>query len=85
MYDILFTRKAMKQFEKLEPEQQERVNAAIERIRIRPHTHIKKLVGNPYYRLRVGDYRIILDIHEQTVTILILAIGHRKNIYTKEL
>ncbi|HFP8926540.1 TPA: type II toxin-antitoxin system RelE/ParE family toxin, partial [Enterococcus faecium] len=32
-------------------------------------------------RYRIGDYRLIADINDETVTILMLEIGHRKNIY----
>jgi len=40
-----------------------------------------KLVGDPGYRLRVGDYRVILDIDEGNLFILVIKIGHRKKIY----
>lgn len=33
------------------------------------------------WRYRVGDYRIICDIHDKTVTVLVLRLGHRKDIY----
>ena len=45
---------------------------------------IKKLQGSfdrPTYRLRVGDYRIIFEDHENIVIILIVAIKHRKDAY----
>ena len=59
-YEIIFTDTSRKQFKKLEKDIQERIIKALERIRIRPEAHIKKLVGDPGYRLRVGEYRIIL-------------------------
>lgn len=34
-----------------------------------------------YWRYRVGDYRIICDIQDDVVTVLVLRIGHRKDIY----
>ncbi|MEM4258797.1 MAG: type II toxin-antitoxin system RelE/ParE family toxin [Candidatus Thermoplasmatota archaeon] len=40
-----------------------------------------KLVGDPGYKLRVGDYRVILEIEKEKLVILVLIIGHRKNIY----
>lgn len=48
-----------------------------------PRAHGKGLVGNHsrQWRYRVGDYRIIADIQENKVVILILAIGHRRNVY----
>ena len=80
-YDILFTDTSLKQFKKLEKKIQERIVKALERIRIRPEAHVKKLVGDPGYRLRVGEYRVILDIHKDELIVLVIKIGHRKNIY----
>ena len=82
-YEIIFTDKALKQLEKLEKVDQERIIRALERIRIRPEAHVTKLIDDPGYRLRVGDYRVIMDIHKGKLLILILKIGHRKNIYKK--
>jgi mRNA interferase RelE/StbE len=81
MYDVEFSQAAEKQFFKLEKDVQQRIISALERIRIRPYPHVKKLVGSPYFRLRVGDYRVIMDINENKLIILVLEIGHRKNIY----
>ncbi len=80
-YEIVFTDMSRKQFRKLEKDIQERIVKALERIRIRPEVHVKKLVGDQGYRLRVGEYRVILDIEKDKLIILIIKIGHRKNIY----
>lgn len=80
-YEIIFSDKALHQLEKLEKNVQERIIAVLERIRIRPETYVTKLVGDPGYKLRVGDYRIIMDIDNKILKILILKVGHRKNIY----
>jgi mRNA interferase RelE/StbE len=82
-YQIFFTDKAKKQLEKLEKVNQERIIKSLERIRIRPETHITKLVGDPAYKLRVSEYRVILEIEKDILIILVLMIGHRKNIYGK--
>ena len=82
-YSVTFSDKARRQIKKLEREVQERIIAALERIRIRPGAHVTKLVGDPGYKLRVGDYRIIMDIDNNELQILILKAGHRKNIYDK--
>lgn len=81
MYDIIFSEKASKQFYKLEKLLQERIISSLERIRIRPEAYITKLVGDPAHKLRVGDYRILLDIDQGKLIILVIKIGHRKNIY----
>ena len=80
-YEIIFTDTSRKQFKKLEKDIQERIVKALERIRIRPESHVKKLVGDLGYRLRVGEYRVILDIEKDKLIILVIKIGHRKNIY----
>jgi len=82
-YEIIFTDTSRKQFKKLEKDVQERIIKALERIRIRPEVHVKKLVGDPGYRLRVGEYRVIIDIKKDKLIILVIKIGHRKNIYKK--
>ena len=46
----------------------------------RPHNCIE-LTGINAYRLRVGDYRIIYDIRDETHQVKILAVGHRREIY----
>lgn len=81
MYTITFTDTADKQFSKLPKTVKERVSAVLDRIRIRPHSHLKKLVGNPFYAARVGDYRIILDIVNNDLKIFVIEIGMRDKIY----
>jgi mRNA interferase RelE/StbE len=80
-YEITFTDTSRRQFRKLDKDVQERIINSLERIRIRPESYVKKLVGDPGYRLRVGDYRVILDIYKSELIILVIKIGHRKHIY----
>ena len=81
MYLIVFSDTAFKQLGKFDMQIQDRILKALERIRIRPHPFVTKLVGEPYYKFRVGDYRILLDINEGKLIILVVEVGHRKNIY----
>ncbi len=82
MYELVYSPPALKQLGKLEHNTKERIVVALERLRIRPEScDIKKLVGMSGYRFRVGDYRVIFDLEKDKLMILILQIGHRKNIY----
>lgn len=81
MYDIIFSDRALKQLEKLEKPIRERIINALERIKIRPESFITKLIGDVGYKLRVGDYRVIMDINKGKLIILVIKVGHRKNIY----
>jgi len=43
-----------------------------------------KLAGEPdLYRIRVGDYRIIYQVNDLKLTVLVLAIGHRRDVYRR--
>ena len=81
MYNIEFSKTAEKQLYKLGKNIQVRIVSSLERIRIRPYPHVKKLVGNPYFSLRVGAYRLIMDIKENKLIIFVIEVGHRKRIY----
>jgi mRNA interferase RelE/StbE len=48
----------------------------------RPDANVKKLAGyEDRYRLRVGDYRVIYDATDKQLVILIVGVGHRREIY----
>jgi len=79
MYDIIFTEKVERELGKLEKSIQERIFAVLERVKIRPESYFKRLVGEKAYKLRVGDYRVIADILDDKI--IILNVGHRRNVY----
>lgn len=82
MYELIYSPIASKQLERLDKSVKERILIALERLRIRPEScDIKKLVGMIGYRFRVGDYRIIFDVEKSELVILVIKIGHRKNVY----
>jgi mRNA interferase RelE/StbE len=81
MYEIIVSDLAREQLRRLSPELKNRIGCVLERIRIRPFHFVKRLVGSPYYRLRVGNYRVILDIKQDQLIIFLIELGHRKNIY----
>jgi mRNA interferase RelE/StbE len=83
MYNIIFTRKSEGQLDKLDNSIRERIISSLERIRIRPENFVERLVGEPGYKFRIGDYRLILDINNDQLIILVIEIGHRRNIYKK--
>ncbi|MFA5796800.1 MAG: type II toxin-antitoxin system RelE/ParE family toxin [Candidatus Woesearchaeota archaeon] len=83
MYTVILSSDAEKHLRKFPKEIQQRIAYALERIRIRPHQFVERLTNSPYYKYRVGDYRIILAIVDDKLVILIVDINHRKNVYKK--
>jgi len=81
MYALDFTPMARKQFAKLPKELQQRITAALDRVLIRPHAFVEHLVNSPYYKLRVGKYRVILDVRGTELLILVIEPGPRESIY----
>jgi mRNA interferase RelE/StbE len=82
-YRIEFSPTAASQFRKLPKEVQTRLKQRIDSLAENPFPRgIKKLSAEEnLYRLRIGDYRIIYQVQGKTLLVLILKLGHRKNVY----
>ena len=82
-YRIEFSPTAESQFKKLPKEVQVRLKHRIDILAENPFPRgVKKLsTQENFYRLRIGDYRIIFQVQGKALLILILKLGHRKNVY----
>lgn len=82
MWKIYFSTQAAKFIKLLESETKERIRKAIKSLQMNPDLG-KQLVGSlkGLRSLRIGKYRVIYKKELQDLVILIVAIGHRKNIY----
>jgi len=81
MYSIELTRKAESFLKKISKEDSEIVLRRIYSLRDNPFTHLKKLKGQKFWRLRVLKYRAVVDVIVSGKKIIVLRIGHRKNVY----
>ncbi|MFP4069848.1 MAG: type II toxin-antitoxin system RelE family toxin [Opitutales bacterium] len=45
--------------------------------------HAKKLSGEEKYRIRIGDYRVLFKVNDLVVTVVVVKIGHRRDVYRK--
>ncbi len=86
-YHVVYEKKALKSLSKIDQGQQRILLAWIEKNLVNtedPKKYGKALKGNlkEYWRYRVGNYRIVADIHEDEIKIIIFNIGHRKDIYS---
>lgn len=82
-YDIIIKPSAEKSFAKLPALQQRKIFSAIELLVTNPKpSGVKELKSSAeLYRIRVGDYRVIYSIENDVLTINIVKIGHRSDIY----
>ena len=82
-FDIIWSDSAIRQLNKLDRPVARRIFDKVGELAENPHRFVQKLVNSPYYRLRIGNYRVILDIQGDVLRILILKVGHRESIYDR--
>ena len=82
MYKIIFQKQAEKFFRKLDKNEQEQVAKKINELSNNPKLGkplVEKLAG--LWSLRIGNYRAIYAIKNEELIVLVLKLGHRKNVY----
>lgn len=74
---------AERQLRKFDPQVRRRVQAAIDLLATnpRPPKAIQLVGGSGEWRVRTGDYRIIYEIHDRRLLVLVLRVGQRRDIY----
>ena len=85
-YELLYTEKAVKQLKKLDKSVLVMIKAWIEKNLVGtsdPRRFGKALTGDKkgWWRYRVGDYRILADIQDDKLIILVIEVGHRSSVY----
>ena len=82
-YTVEFAASALREFKVLERAVQRRIATHIDELAGNPFPPgSKKLKGSPdHYRIRVGDYRVIYKVDGKRLVILVLKIGHRREVY----
>lgn len=84
-YRIEISPAAARQLRKLDGTARRRVQAAIELLATEPRpAGAKTLVGGEgEWRVRTGDYRIVYEVRDGTLVVLVLAVRHRREIYQR--
>ena len=80
-YTLLYTHSAVQDIKKLDPIAKKRIKKKLEEYSASPLSYAKKLIHPRIgsYRWRVGNYRIVFDVDGKNI--VILRIGHRREIY----
>ncbi len=82
-YQIELTRGALKQLKKLPTDIRERIDLKIQELAVNPRLdNVKKLEGElSLYRIRVGDYRVIYQIQDDVLLVIVVKVKHRREVY----
>ena len=86
-YEIELTKSAVKEFKKLPKKIKEKVLETFSFLSLNPFSEIlkvKKMKGpDSLYRVKLDNYRVVYEIQNKKIIIVIIKIGHRKDIYQK--
>jgi mRNA interferase RelE/StbE len=84
-YAVQFVRSAQKEFDRLPAKLRTKVTEALSLLSQHPYSellNVKRLkVGNQLYRIRLGDYRIVYEIRDEALVVVVIKIGHRSDVY----
>ncbi len=82
-YRVEFARSAIKDLRGIDRHWIPKIVASIEALESDPRpSGCKKLVGSDHtYRLRIGDYRVVYDIQDDILIVLVVRIRHRRDVY----
>ncbi|WP_104178201.1 type II toxin-antitoxin system RelE/ParE family toxin [Cryobacterium sp. Y50] len=82
-YSVRIAPGAQRQLHKCDPPVRRRIQAVIDLLAQdpRPPKAIQLVDGSGEWRVRTGDYRISYEIHDEQLVVLVLRLGHRRDIY----
>jgi mRNA interferase RelE/StbE len=81
-YQVILPKSVQKKLDRLPADIVNRVLTCLAVLERNPRPpDVKKLKGRNAWRIRVGDYRIIYEIHDRALQIILITIGHRREVY----
>lgn len=81
-YNIGFASSARQALRRLDTQTRARIVERIEALESDPRPPgCKKLAGDELWRIRVGDYRVVYSIEDAQLIVLVVRVGHRREIY----
>ena len=84
-YQVALLPSATRQLRKFDPDVRRRIQAVLELLaqNPRPPTATRLVGGAGEWRVRTGDYRVIYEINEGRLLVLVLRMGHRREVYER--
>lgn len=81
-YRVILPKSVQKELDRLPDDVAARVLARLASLEATPRpSDVKKLKGRDAWRIRIGDYRIIYEIHDRELQVVVIRVGHRRDIY----
>ena len=83
MFEVLYSEKALKYLEKMDRTKATIIFHKIESIKTNPIRYVGRLVSLDLWKLRVGDYTAIIRLDRAKNELVVVDIGHRRDVYKK--
>jgi mRNA interferase RelE/StbE len=81
-FQVILPKSVQKELNRLADDMVDRILVRLAGLETTPRpADVKKLKGRDAWRIRVGDYRVIYEIHDQASQIIIITVGHRRQVY----
>jgi mRNA interferase RelE/StbE len=84
-YQVILPKSAQKELDRLPNQIEARILTALTGLETQPRPvgckKKKKLRGESAWRIRVGDYRVVYEIHDKVLQVIVVTIGHRREVY----
>jgi len=84
MWVVTYTADALKALSRMDRTMAKRIRGKILALAqgpLAPNNNVKRLTGVEGYRLRVGDWRVIYTLKHEILTVIVIRVGHRSEIY----
>jgi mRNA interferase RelE/StbE len=82
-WEIIWSEKSVKQLKKIDEKNAQKIYDSVQDCIKNPFQTVTRLTNSPFYRLRVGNYRVILDLQQNKMIIFVVETDHRGQIYKK--
>jgi mRNA interferase RelE/StbE len=81
-YHVILSKSVQKELDRLPDDTATRVLARLSQLESNPRpADVKKLKGREAWRIRVGDYRVIYEIHDRQLEVVVITVAHRREAY----
>lgn len=82
-WQVLWSEKSVKQLKKIDKKNARKIRDSVLEISDNPYQKVTRLTDSPFFRLRIGNYRVILDLQQNKVIVFVIQVDHRRKIYKK--
>ena len=81
-HQVILPKSVQKELDRLPDDVARRIMLRLTGLETDPRpADVKKLKGRDAWRIRIGDYRVIYEIHDRILQVIVITVGHRREVY----